>query len=32
MRSCGVHAVAHVTASTNDGSLVYRAFGVKLSL
>ena len=32
MRSCGVYSVAHATASTCDGSLVYRAFGVKLSL
>ncbi len=32
MWSCGVYAVAHATASTGDGSLVYRAFGVKLAL
>ena len=32
MRSCGVYAVAHATASTRDGCLVYRVFGVKLSL
>ena len=32
MRSCGVYSVAHVAASTGDGSLVYRAFGVKLAL
>ena len=30
MRSCGVYSVAHAAASTRDGSLVYRAFGVKI--
>ena len=30
MWSCGVCVVAHATASTGDGSLVYRAFGVKI--
>ncbi len=30
MRSCGVYAVAHAAASTGDGSLVYRACGVKI--
>jgi hypothetical protein len=32
MRSCGVYSVAHAAASTGDGSLVYRTFGVKLAL
>ena len=32
MRSCGVYSVAHAAASTCDGSLVYRAFSVKLAL
>jgi hypothetical protein len=32
MRSCGVYSVVHATASTCDGSLVYCAFGVMLSL
>jgi len=30
MRSCGVYSVAHAAASTGDGSLVYRACGVKI--
>ena len=30
MRSCAVYSVAHAAASTGDGSLVYRAFGVKI--
>ncbi len=30
MRSCGVYSVAHATASTSDGSLVYRVCGVKI--
>ena len=30
MRSCGVYSVAHATASTGDGSLVYRTFGIKI--
>ena len=32
MRSCGFYSVAHAAALAHDGSLVYRAFGVKLSL
>jgi len=30
MRSCGVYSVAHATASTGDGSLVYRAISIKI--
>jgi len=30
MQSCGLSVVAHATASICDGSLVYRAFGVKI--
>lgn len=30
MRSCGIYSVAHAAASTVDGSLVYRACGVKI--
>jgi len=32
MRSCGLCSIAHATASTGDGSLVYRAFGVWLAV
>ncbi len=32
MRSYGVYSVTHATASTCDGSLVCRAFGVKLAV
>lgn len=30
MRSCGLSVVAHATESTCDGSLVYRAIGIKI--
>jgi len=30
MQSCGVSVVAHATASIGDGSLVYRACGIKI--